>query len=910
MAAESHVPAALIAAFGDRYELIREIGHGGSATVYLARDSRHERDVAIKVLHHDVHKTSGERFLREIRVSAKMQHPHVLPTYDSGVVDGRMYFVMPFVDGGSLRDRLTVRKSLPVAEALQIARQVAVALSHAHGLGIIHRDVKPENIMFYHGVACLADFGIARPLEEIEPGVTMHGTIVGTPGYMSPEQFLTGFDGRSDIYSLCCVLYEMLAGTRLFSGTTPQELVERRSYHLAKNRDAGPALPDYVDRILDRGLARAPHHRFNDATEFVAVLDDALLATEKPRRRISAERALVSLWHRKIEVALAAIAVAMLAVALWPRWREGAARQRVMLQGAPAPVSDTPFETGKSAMDAWDIPRAENELVAAVARDPNNVNARLWLAETQLLARHSGREDFRVGARQIEPFLGKLRGRDSLLAEGALALATGRPVDACRAYRTQLHRDTLDVLAWYGLGDCHSLDTAVVADKRSASGWRFNSSYEAAARAYRRVVELAPASRAAVPFSLMTRLLPVNPASIRRGRAVTGGQTFFAYPALSGDTVAFTPQPMTLFQSVAPATISPTQAQALDRNRDILLRFAEEWVGSSRESADAWEALAFTREIRGELMPGTGGAAAALANARALARDEAQQLRLAASEVRLHVKEGDFKAARAEVDSIFKANGHEALDMESADLLSGLAALTGRAAQMAELQVTAKSTQYVNVGVAPPLAAAGARLFARAAFGVCDDSVKILRRELEKTLESYSTPARRATARQVIVWQAAGLSFPCAGAEAFTNLDPTSPLDRAQRAFAAGSHSQARAILDSVAAIRAGSRPGDVALDFTVQEAWLRAATGDSAAAERQLDLVLDALPTLSARTSVLEGAQSAAVGRAMALRADLAINRGDTLTAKRWAKNVVELWKSADPALKPTIDRMKSIAR
>lgn len=908
MAAEHSVPPALDAAFQDKYELIREIGHGGSATVFLARDVKHDRSVAIKLLHQDVSKTAGERFLREIRVTAKMQHPHVLPTYDSGIVEGRLFFVMPFVDGGSLRDRLNDQKAIGIAEALQIARQIGVALAHAHAAGIIHRDVKPENIMFYHGTACLADFGIARPLEELEPGITAHGTLVGTPGYMSPEQFLTGFDGRSDLYSLCCVLYEMIAGTKLFSGNTPQDLVERRSYLLAKSRDAGPPLPPYIDKILDRGLARAPHHRFNDATEFVAAVDDAIAQTERPVRRISAERALESLWGRKVEIGLAIGVFVLVGIALWPQIRQGVAKPRsVTLQGAPAPVSDTPFETGKAALEAWDIPRAQNELAAAVVREPTNVAARLWLAESYALGRRTGREDFRVAARQLEASRSRLHGRDSLLAEGLLALAASRHADACRAYTAQLHADTLDVLAWYGLGDCNALDTMVVRDAKSPSGWSFTGSYGVAARAYRRVVELAPAARSAVPFSLMARVLPFDVTAVRRGRSSPDGRTFLAYPGLAADTLAFVPYPLVEFQAAAPATWSASQNLALQRNQEVLLSFALEWVQTAPKSADAWEALALAREIRGEL---DGGARAALNNARQLGLPGVQQVRLTSAQVRLDLKEGRFRQARQRVDSVFDANGFVALDPESADLLSGLAILTGRAQRAAVLHASAKSTQYASIGVSPQLAAAGARFFARAAPGVCDDSVRVLRREFERTLESYATPNRRAALRQLVIWQSAALAFPCMRQEAHGELSPTSPLDRAQRALAAGNDRLVSIILDSVSMSRMGYRPGDVALDFTVQESWLRTAIGDSVGAQRQLDLVLDALPSLRARTAVQEMAQAAAIGRAMVMRAELAIARGDAATAKRWAANVVELWAHADASLKPTLDRMRRIAR
>jgi hypothetical protein len=177
-------------------------------------------------------------------------------------------------------------------------------------------------------------------------------------------------------------------------------------------------------------------------------------------------------------------------------------------------------------------------------------------------------------------------------------------------------------------------------------------------------------------------------------------------------------------------------------------------------------------------------------------------------------------------------------------------------------------------------------------------------------LDSYATPTKRSQLRQLVIWQAAELAFPCLRQAAIEGLPPTSPQDRAQRALVAGNFGLVRAILDSISATRVGYRPGDVSLDFTVQEAWLRAEVGDSAAAQRELDLVLDALPTLGVRSPVLELGQSAAIGRAMVLRADLAMARRENATAKRWAQSVVELWANADASLKPTLDRMRQIIR
>src|SRR5438876_6741 len=210
----------------------RELGHGGNAVVYLARDLRHPRQVAIKVLSPELAQSvQTERFLREIEIAAGLTHPNILPLYDSGEADGFLYYVMPYVEGASLRIRLIRERQLSLDEALQLAGEVADALSYAHSHDVIHRDIKPENILLSSGHALVADFGIARAITAAGGDrLTQTGLIVGTPGYMSPEQASgsSHLDGRSDQYSLACVLYEMLAGELPYTGPTAQAIIAKQ----------------------------------------------------------------------------------------------------------------------------------------------------------------------------------------------------------------------------------------------------------------------------------------------------------------------------------------------------------------------------------------------------------------------------------------------------------------------------------------------------------------------------------------------------------------------------------------------------------------------------------------------------------------------------------------------------------
>jgi serine/threonine-protein kinase len=267
------------AALADRYFIEREVGRGGMATVYLARDVRHHRQVALKVLPPEIGAAVGaERFQAEIRVTANLRHPNIVPLFDSGVAAGRLFYVMPFIDGESLRDRLGRDRQLPIGEAVQITREVADALAYAHRQGVIHRDVKPANILLAGGHAFVTDFGIARAVSLAGGGgeaITASGIAVGTPAYMSPEQAMAerDVDGRTDQYSLACVLYEALAGEPPYKGPTAQAMLARRlTDPMPSLRAARDTVPETIEVALRRALARAPVDRFETTTAFAEAL--------------------------------------------------------------------------------------------------------------------------------------------------------------------------------------------------------------------------------------------------------------------------------------------------------------------------------------------------------------------------------------------------------------------------------------------------------------------------------------------------------------------------------------------------------------------------------------------------------------------------------------------------------------
>ncbi|MGE5732638.1 MAG: protein kinase domain-containing protein, partial [Gemmatimonas sp.] len=278
----------LRSALADRYSFERELGRGGAAVVYLARDRKHDRSVALKVLLPYVAAAIGaERFQREITIAAKLSHPHILPLYDSGEAAGLLYYVMPFVRGESLRDRLAREGRLPIADAVRIGIEVASALSRAHQEGIVHRDIKPENILLEGGFAVVADFGIARVKSAAEnASITQTGIALGTPLYMSPEQAVGALDldGRSDIYSLGCVMYEMLAGTPPYTADSLRQMLMRHSMDPVPNvRIARPEVPEYVSRAIEKAMAKSPLGRFASAAEFARALTNTSVAGSPAR---------------------------------------------------------------------------------------------------------------------------------------------------------------------------------------------------------------------------------------------------------------------------------------------------------------------------------------------------------------------------------------------------------------------------------------------------------------------------------------------------------------------------------------------------------------------------------------------------------------------------------------------------
>jgi serine/threonine-protein kinase len=382
------------------------------ATVYLARDLRHDRPVALKVLHPELaHALGPERFVREIRLAARLDHPHILSVYDSGETAGQLWFTMPFVDGESLRQRLTREPQLPLPEALRITRAVADALGYAQRQGIIHRDVKPENILLQAERCVLADFGLARAVDAASERLTETGFALGTPAYMSPEQGAADrhLDARSDIYSLGCVVYEMLAGEPPFTGRTAQALIARRLTDPVPDLCTVRDVPRQVERVVRQALARSPADRFADAPAFARALEAAASAP-----RVTSSPAV----RRGLLAVGTALLVVLVGAAVWLRARSPAedARDADLLAVAP-------FEVLEPSLQVW-----REGMGDVLSRTLDGAGPIRTVSPTVVLRRWSGRADpasaeelgRRTGAGLVVYGAVVPRGRDSVTLRATL----------------------------------------------------------------------------------------------------------------------------------------------------------------------------------------------------------------------------------------------------------------------------------------------------------------------------------------------------------------------------------------------------------------------------------------------------------------------------------------------------------
>jgi len=895
----------------ERYTIERELGRGGMAVVMLARDVVHERLVAIKLFRAEfAGAVSHDRFLREMRFTARLQHPHIVPLYDSGIVEDVPYYVMPFVDGESLRARLERERQLPVADAVRIATDVAGALAYAHAHGIVHRDIKPENILLAGDQALVADFGIARAVvEAASDRLTSTGLAVGTPAYMSPEQ-ATGdraVDARSDIYSLGSVLFEMLAGVPPFVGPTPQAVIARRLAAAAPPiRELRATVPHDLAAVVAHTLERVPADRFQTAAELSAALSGR--GPPAVRRR---------LWSRW---ALIPVAVVVAAAAMWLR---PGARDAVGARppaAPPGPAADPAIGTARAALAQLDLDAARRALEPFVAAHPEDPAGDLWLAQAGSLIGDSAIAWSRA-ARIASTLGGRLAPADSLRAAALFAIVDHRREDACAGFRRLVDVVPSDPTAALSLADCVARDDVVVRDARSPSGWRFRSSPFAAVRLYQRIVQEYPTLRHARArvYQRLADLLITEPYQFRPGRdAASDTLVFDAFPDLRDDTLAFVPYPLARLAAGGDALNPPRVLPALVYSRMLLRTMALDWARTFPTDADAHAMLATALEATGELTPARPGAPSALAEAEAARRGPGAPLESrigvthAEIEVRLLFKLGDYAAARALADSVLGAQREPRAD--AIDELASIAALIGRARAALDVQLIGAGDYDVLLPdgrarhIEPALSGPAIALFTYAALGAPADTIRSLDAQVESLLPIYTTSGERAIVRDALLGRALSLAVPVTGPDLVGRVQARGNylIDLEQK-LARGDRVGVRVGLDAVARDRARQLPTATTPDAAYEEAWLRAAIGDTAASIRQLDANLQALPTVTARISTDLGL-AAALPRLMVLRAELGARRQDG-TGARWAAAVCTLWQDADALLAPTRDRMCALA-
>ena len=569
------------------------------------------------------------------------------------------------------------------------------------------------------------------------------------------------------------------------------------------------------------------------------------------------------------------------------------------------------YDEARRALEEWRVPAALAALRRAVEADPNFGPAQVWLAQV-LLWRGAPAQEWGGHVDIALRHRGALSRREFQLADALHALDKGRAKESCEAFASLRGADSLDAVAWLGLAYCEGLNQRVVRDQRSPTGWAFEGNENAAQFAYTQAVRIAPASFRAFSFeNVVKRLFVVERSKVRPGIGPDSA-LFFSIPDLVGDSLTTVAHPYAELHLRPLRALAPRNDQALTRNRERLLALLATLTQYRPDDPDAFEALALVLELRDEITGTPNGgysALSALERAKLLATDTTQRARLGAFDVRLHLKLADFSRAASLGDSILAASPRAS--GRRAEALIGVAALLGREADAVRLiRASGTSVSIGSTTEAPLIADVATALFMRTALGVCDDSVRTLQRRLDTLLESYVGPAQRTQVRDHLLERPLTFAVGCLGPAALLALnEPQTTGSLVFQLLARGDTASARTRLDSVQRGRSSLRGGELSLDRTLAEAWTRVALRDTAAAVRQLDLTLTALPTLSSFV-VYEPGMAASIGRTMAYRAELASRAGDRGTAALWAGRVLTLWSHADPSVASTLVRMRQLVR
>ncbi len=900
-----------------RYRVEREIGRGGMATVYLCTDTTEGRSVAVKVLRGEMgNAVVVERFLREVEFVSKLEHPQIPKVLDSGVVGDLPFYVMTFIDGESLKDRLDRVKQLPIEEALRITQQVILPTAYAHSHGIVHRDIKPANILLASDSVYVLDFGIARAIvASAESSLTSTGVAVGTPAYMSPEQALAdhNIDSRSDIYSLACVTYEMIAGQPPFVGPTAQAVMARRFVAPPPPlRETRESVPESVESAIARAMCKAPADRWQTVEEF-----GRALVAQPQSPSASALHPVTETSKRRSAYVVAGVAVVSLATIAIVAW---------------SLVDRDKIASGRKAIEAWDFSGAEREFRSAIAADPASTEAQLWMGQLLILKRVPASEWAPLVLRAADS-KADLAPDDRLRAEALGAYADLQSAKRCDGLRTLAARrdrgHTDDFSSTVTLADCLVADPTIVPDSSSPSGHRFSSSFNEAASLYEGLIKRNP-SRGPVYAALMPRLEMVLWTTKNRLRlGVMRGDpptNFIAAPALMSDTITFVPYPA--LGTGAPVSSDEDRLNRLvEQNLQRLRALAAEWTRASAADPDAHETLAGVLETAGKLDGSGASALQSIADARRTAVKDGsterasahyRDVRLASSNVRLLLKLHRFRQARLLADTVlswkFPNAVNDSVQKSTTDLLVGLNVITGRLRGVIEIEGKYAADRRVRLTsgevkkLDAELGGDALRLEAYAAFGAPRDSILSLFARIGDNLESLVPAAQVSDFRSAVLRRPISLATDVVGTGPLASLSPgANAFSSAVHAIHARDMRLAGKLADSLDSFFSSRAPGEITMDIVLQGAWLRTALGDSAIAATSLDRALRGLsraPPNLLRGSALAGA----LVRAMQFRADLAQSAGDEATRSKWAGAAAELWSGGDPDVKLSLARRKQM--
>lgn len=899
---------------GEHYVVDRELGRGGMATVYLCTDRRSGIKVAVKVLRQELGSVVvRERFLREIAFASELDHPRIPKVLDSGFVGDLPFYVMTYIDGESLKHLIEREKQLPFTDAIRIACEVIAPTAYAHSKGIVHRDIKPDNILITKDGVYVLDFGIARAI--IESGIdrlTSTGIGVGTPAYMSPEQAIgdRNLDARSDIYSLGCVVYEMIAGIPPFVGPTAQVIISRRFAAAPPPlTEVREEVPESLENAVMKALARAPSDRWATAAEFGEALHACGVEPQQKRRRIAG----LSARRPIVRAGIAALVVAVLAggILAWSR------------------LHDTSFEKAQEALQSWDLASAETELRHAVAAKPGDPVAQLWLAQV-LMLRGASPPEWKPYALRASDKRAQLTPLEQIRSDAIVGLTLDNAADVCQRFAKlalAAQSNPSDYTPTLALADCLRDDRAVLPDPRSPSRYSFRSSYQLVESLYEGLLarNATNAAAYAVLMPKLEQVLAIDKGQYRGGPLIGDNHmSLLSHPSFASDTLAFIPYP-------SPASGAPWRVHdpegfdaAISHNRQRLRGLAIGWIRIAPDDASAHAALARILESAGELS-GTGlsaldevKTARRLAFATAGKGSSLRRVRFASDQVRLYLRLKQFDGAGLLADSILAWPIPSRLGESERDSISSglvpLAALRGRGLRTIEETLaghwpqTARLATGEEAAIPAPLVPDFVTLEVYAACGGPRDSIVALAARLSEQLNSYFPE------RQIQAWRTAALERPLALAAPVTGptlvaqLEPSSNLFAlALRFLARGDRRRALVFMDSLTELHADYPAGQLTMDVVFGEAWLRLALGDTATATRALDHALDGLA--AAGPGILRTHElTASLVRVMALRAILAGRAGQTITAKYWANAVFKLWGRGDAVTAATLESVQAL--